>query len=39
MVKQEKLRDMKDKTVKLAEMASQAIENCIEALKNRDFEL
>jgi phosphate transport system protein len=39
MVKQEKLQDMKDETVKLAEMASQAIENCIEALKNRDFEL
>ena len=39
MVKQEKLQDMKDETVKLAEMASHAIENCIKALKNRDFKL
>lgn len=39
MVKQEKLQDMKDETVNLAEMASWAIENCIEALKNRNLEL
>jgi len=39
MVKEEKLQDMKDETAKLAEMASEAIEKCIEALKNRDLEL
>ncbi|MEA1993074.1 MAG: phosphate signaling complex protein PhoU [Euryarchaeota archaeon] len=35
----EKLEDMKEETMKLAEMASEAIETCIVALKNRDFEL
>jgi len=39
MVKEEKLQDMKNETAKLAEMASEAIEKCIEALKNRDLEL
>lgn len=39
MVKEEKLQDMKDETAKLAEMASEAIENCMKALQNRDFEL
>jgi len=39
MVKEEKLQDMKDETAKLAEMASVAIENCMKALQNRDFEL
>ncbi|RLF93403.1 phosphate transport system regulatory protein PhoU [Thermococci archaeon] len=39
MVKEEKLQDMKDETTKLAEMASVAIENCMKALQNRDFEL
>ena len=39
MVKEEKLQDMKDETARLAEMASEAIEKCIEALKNRDLEL
>jgi len=39
MVKEEKLQDMKDEVIKLAEMASEAIENCMKALQNRDFEL
>ncbi len=34
-----KLEDMREETMELAEMASEAIETCITALKNRDFEL
>jgi phosphate transport system protein len=34
-----KLQEMKEETVKMAKMASEAIEKCIEALKKRDFNL